>query len=269
VASIIATPVTIAPETSTTTVPPTEAPTTEPPTTEAPTTTAAPTTTLAPIPSNEIFIGVSPTPLVAVGNHSGADTAAIQQRLLDLGFWNSGPDGKYGKTTQQAVMAFQKYVGLNTTGKVDEGTAAFLANYQTRAHGQTNAGTLIEIDKGKQLLFIVANGQTLWTLNTSTATGKPYTEVDQNTPGEIQTGISITPNGLWKTNRERPEGWWEGDLGQIYRPKYFRGGVAIHGSNSIPDYPASHGCVRVSTDAMDWIWHDNMIPLGTPVWVHE
>jgi len=252
--------------------PVTEAPTTTaaaPTTTEAPTTTPVPTTSIPPIPSNVETIGPLGSPLAAVGNRSGADTAAVQQRLLDLGFWNDGADGKYGKTTQQAVMAFQKYLGLPTTGKVDEGTSAYLANFGEKAHGQTNTGTLVEIDKGKQLLFIVVDGKTQWVLNTSTATGNPYHEEDKNSPGEFQDGVSITPNGLWKTNRERPEGWWEGDLGQIYRPKYFRGGVAVHGSNSIPDYPASHGCVRVSTGAMDWIWANNIMPLGIPVWVHD
>ena len=80
--------------------------------------------------------------------------------------------------------------------------------------------------------------------------------------------MAITPDGLHKVNRERPEGWWEGDLGQIYRPKYFVGGVAVHGSNSIPNYPASHGCVRVSVPAMDYIWEAGLMPMNIPVWVH-
>ena len=42
----------------------------------------------------------------------------------------------------------------------------------------------------------------------------------------------------------------------------------MHGSNSIPNYPASHGCVRVSVPAMDWIWAWNLMPMDIPVWVH-
>ncbi len=134
---------------------------------------------------------------------------------------------------------------------------------------RANAGTLVEVDKTKQLLFFVIDGKTAWILNTSTGNGEEYTEEDKNTPGEVITGVSLTPSGLHKVNRERPEGWWEGDLGEIYRPKYFRGGVAVHGSNSIPNYPASHGCVRVSVPAMDFIWDSGIMPMGTPVWVHE
>ncbi|MGA0205987.1 MAG: L,D-transpeptidase, partial [Ilumatobacteraceae bacterium] len=75
-------------------------------------------------------------------------------------------------------------------------------------------------------------------------------------------------SGRFTVNRQRSEGWWEGDLGEIYRPKYFNGGIAIHGSRSIPSYPASHGCVRVSVSAMDMIWESGLVPKGTRVWVY-
>jgi lipoprotein-anchoring transpeptidase ErfK/SrfK len=58
-------------------------------------------------------------------------------------------------------------------------------------------------------------------------------------------------------------------LGQLWRPKFFTGtGIAFHGSPSIPPYPASHGCVRMTNAAIDWIWANNIIPLGTAVWVY-
>ncbi|MBK5331921.1 MAG: L,D-transpeptidase, partial [Ilumatobacteraceae bacterium] len=79
----------------------------------------------------------------------------------------------------------------------------------------------------------------------------------------------VTPEGLFHTTRERPEGWWDGDLGQIYRPKYFVGGIAVHGMTSVPNHPASHGCVRLSTAAMDFIWDQNLMPLHIVVWVHS
>jgi lipoprotein-anchoring transpeptidase ErfK/SrfK len=165
-------------------------------------------------------------------------------------------------------MAFQKYLGLKASGKVDADTAAYLKKFDERAHGQSDSGTLVEVDKTKQLLFIVQNGKTVWALNTSTGSGIPYEATNKKDPTKIEKGDAITPNGLWKTTRERPEGWWEGDLGKIYRPKYFRGGVAIHGMTSVPNHPASHGCVRVSTQAMDFIWDSKLVPLGMPVWVH-
>jgi len=192
----------------------------------------------------------------------------VQSRLLQLGFWTADVNGVYGFTTIQAVMAFQKYLGLPRSGYVDPTTAAYMQNLTEKPHGTSDNGTLVEVDKTKQLLFLVQKGKTVWVFNTSTGSGIPYTAQNQKDPTKIEKGDAKTPEGLFQTLREHPDGWWDGDLGQIYRPKYFRGGIAIHGMTSIPAYPASHGCVRLSTFAMDFIWANNLIPLHTPVWVH-
>ncbi len=241
-------------------------------TTDAPTTTIA-TTTTAPaptttLPRNLVPVPALDAPLVAVGTNDGAETTRIQLRLIELGFWLQGYDGDYGLTTRQAVMAFQKYVGLEATGSVDGLTAEFLSAITERARAHVDSGTMVEVDKARQLLFVVHNGITLWVFNTSTGSEKPYIEVNKNDPTKVEVGDSVTDNGLFHVNRERPEGWWEGDLGEIYRPKYFNGGIAVHGSNSIPNYPASHGCVRVSVPAMDFIWAADLLPMRIPVWVH-
>jgi peptidoglycan hydrolase-like protein with peptidoglycan-binding domain len=269
--SAIAAPTTtVAP--TTIAAPPSTPPATPAPTTAAPTTTTTtplpPVSTLPPGPRNIEPIAALDAPLSAVGSSSGGETARIQQRLVDLNFWTGAVDGSYGLTTRQAVMAFQKYNGLSTSGSVDRATADAMTAATEQARAGADAGTLVEVDKSRQLLFFVVDGLTQWILNTSTANGQPYEEEDQNTPGEVQKGVAVTPNGLHKVNRERPVGWWEGDLGRIYRPKYVVGGVAVHGSNSVPDYPASHGCIRVSTQAMDFIWETGMMPMGIPVWIH-
>ena len=241
--------------TTSSTVPPT--------TTIAPTTTAPPTTTTIP----EVIPLMAP--LVAVGKKDGFETARIQERLLELGFWLMLIDGDYGSTTSQAVMAFQKYMGLEATASVDQATADALTLSTTRAVGKSNEpGTLVEIDKDKQVLFIMNAGKLLWALNISTGSGQYFLEINQKDLVKWETGRSLTPSGRYKINREKSDGWWDGDLGQIYRPKYFNGGIAIHGSRKIPNYPASHGCVRVSTAAMDMIWASGLIPKKTSVWVY-
>lgn len=253
-----------APAPATTAPPTTVPPTTVPVSLVIPTTSTTTTTTTTIVET----VATPVEPIVAVGTSDGAETARAQWRLLELGFWLQEPNGDYGLTTRQAVMAFQKYYGLGTDGKLGPETAAMMTAVTERPKGSADAGTLVEVDKTKQLLFFVIDGRTEWILNTSTGSEIPYDEPDQNTPGLRQTGDSVTRNGLHDVYRERAEGWWEGDLGEIYRPKYFTGGIAVHGSNSIPDYPASHGCVRVSVPAMDWIWEQNLMPLDTPVWVH-
>jgi peptidoglycan hydrolase-like protein with peptidoglycan-binding domain len=238
----------------------------------APVVTAAPRTTSVPTtdPTAPGPLAVEPpaVPILPVWQESGPETVRAQQRLVDLGFWLSEASGDYGTTTTQAVMAFQKYHGLVADGKLGPQTAAVLNSVTERPTGRSTGGTLIEVDKARQLVFIVRDGVTEWVLNASTGTEIPYREPDQNTPGAYIEADSVTRPGVFAVDRERSEGWWAGDLGEIYRPKYFDGGIALHGAYSIPAYPASHGCVRLSTAAMDWIWAEDLAPIGTTVWVH-
>jgi hypothetical protein len=221
-------------------------------------TTIAPTTT-----TMVVERGISES-----GQRSGPSTMAAQQKLLQLGFWLHNPNGTFDDTTRQAVMAFQKYFQLRPTGGINAATAFLLEKMELPATASEKQKTLAEVDKTRQLLFLVQDGVTTHVLNTSTGDDREYTEPDSNTPGVMITDTAITPVGTFRINRERPDGWWIGDLGQIYRPKYFVGGVAIHGSLSVPAYPASHGCVRVSVAAMDMIWEQEILPRGTTVVVY-
>lgn len=222
-------------------------------------------------PPEPVRIAATPldVPLVAVGTGDGEETKRIQQRLLDLGFWVQSVNGDYGVTTSQAVMAFQKYMGLPATAEVDEATASLLTLADMRANGSATGGTLIEVDKDRQLLFIIRDGTTTWTINVSTGSGVPFRERDKTEWGKWIHGDAQTPDGIFLVDREREKGWHGGDLGDIYRPKFFNGGIALHGSYEIPNYPASHGCVRMSTAAMDMIWKDDIAPIGMTVWVHS
>ncbi len=224
--------------------------------------------TIAPVPNNVEKVKPLAVMLPAIKSRSNSDTKRVQDRLNALGFWNSG-SGNYDWSTQQAVLAFQKYIGLPRTGSVNHDTAAYLSNFDQRAHAAANYGDLVEVDKRRQLLFIVRNGRTLFAFNTSTGKGIPYTARNKKDPTKIEKGDAKTPVGLFETTHQRKNGWWEGDLGKIYRPKYFVGGIAIHGMTSVPAYPASHGCVRLSIPAMDFIWAYALIPLHTVVWVHD
>ena len=222
------------------------------------------------VPITQVVVTTTTEPEIisSSGQRSGVSTKAAQKKLLSLGFWLLTPSGKYDETTRQAVMAFQKYYLLRPTGSMNNATAFLLDKLDVRPQAQATEGTLAEVDKARQLLFLVEEGVTKYVINASTGDDRAYVEPDMNTPGVLIRGTAITPVGEFKTNRERSDGWWVGDLGQIYRPKYFVGGVAIHGSQTVPAYPASHGCVRVSTVAMDMIWNSGLLPLGSDVVVY-
>jgi len=48
---------------------------------------------------------------------------------------------------------------------------------------------------------------------------------------------------------------------------YFIGGYAIHGYADVPNYPASHGCLRVPIPNAIQIY--NQIDLGEPIFLYQ
>jgi Putative peptidoglycan binding domain/L,D-transpeptidase catalytic domain len=228
--------------------------------TSAPTTTSStpPTTTTSTIPPTTTTT-VAPAAADGTLEHGeqGAEVVALQERLDELGYWHGSSDGRYGQLTRQAVMAFQKAEGLGRDGVAGPATLGALTG-ASRPVPRDPSGNHLEIDLGRQILLVVEGGQTRWVLNTSTGNGEAYAA-----PGG-GTAVAATPTGRFSITREI-DGLRAAPLGTLYRPKYFVGGIAIHGSGSIPAQPASHGCARVTNSAMDLLWSSGLAPLGTPV----
>ena len=149
--------------------------------------------------------------------------------------------------------------GLPRDGVYGPSTRGVLESNPPRPAARSSSGLVMEVDKPRQVLLMVRDGQVEWVFNTSTGTEQPYVF-------EGEQYLADTPPGRWTITRQI-DGVREGALGRLYRPKYFHpDGIAIHGSSSIPAYPASHGCVRVTNAAIDWMW--DRVPLGTGVWVY-
>ena len=75
-------------------------------------------------------LGASPVSAQSVSamqkNDSGQTVTELQQRLLDLGYYNGEITGFYGSMTQEAVMRFQRDKGLAADGVVGSATAEAL-----------------------------------------------------------------------------------------------------------------------------------------------
>jgi peptidoglycan hydrolase-like protein with peptidoglycan-binding domain len=216
------------------------------------------TTTLAPRSVATSKVAKRPAPILRLGSR-GSAVLALQRRLASLGYWLGRPDGIFGDSTQQAVYALQKTARLGRDGVVGPLSAAALAR-GVRARPRSTSGNLVEIDLGRELLMIVRNGKLLAALNTSTGGG--YTYVVNGV-----SAVATTPIGRFHIIRQ-VNGLDISPLGELWRPKYFVGGFAIHGDSYVPPMPVSHGCVRVSDEAINWIWAANLMPLGTRVWVY-
>lgn len=180
---------------------------------------------------------------------AGAEVLALQQRLTELGYWLGTPDGRYGTSTEHAVTALQKAAGIRRDGVAGPATLDAL-DTATRLRPRSTTGRVVEIDLSRQLLLIAVDGRVQWVMDASTG----------SVPG-------TTPVGRFSVTRQ-VDAYDPGPLGVLYRPKYFYQGVAVHGYPSVPPYPASHGCVRVTNAAMDWLWANGALPINGPVWVY-
>jgi peptidoglycan hydrolase-like protein with peptidoglycan-binding domain len=165
----------------------------------------------------------------------------------------------FGDSTVQAVYALQKAAGLQSDGVVGPKTAAAL-HKGVVPKPQPSTGYVIQVNLTDDLVMFTDNGKLLHTLNTSTGGGYSYC-----TDGSC--AIAETPTGHFDIYNQA-DGLVTDSLGQLWRPKYFTGGFAIHGDSYVPPYPVSHGCVRVSNEAIDWIWSNNLAPIGTAFWVY-
>ena len=117
----------------------------------------------------------------------------------------------------------------------------------------------LDIDITNQVLSEVIDGQAVSAMHISTGSGEWYWQ-------DGEWWLAETPRGWFEVYYKDP-GWVEAPLGWLYNALYFHGGYAVHGSYSVPDYPASHGCVRVSLEEADWLFAH--VPIGTPVFVHD
>lgn len=231
---------------------PSPSPTTTP--TATPTTTPSPKPTATPEPSPK-----PPPPPARTSlryGDSGTKVRDLQHRLVELGYWLGPRDGSFGPLTQQAVFALQKSAGLQRDGVVGPRTAQALERGVRPTATLTGNG--IEIDLDRQILMVVRGGRPALVLNTSTGNGEPYISTAGN-PAR-----AITPRGTFAVFRQ-VDGQDDSALGELWRPKYFYRGWAVHGSPSIPPYPASHGCARVSNAAMNMMWSEGLMPIGATV----
>lgn len=185
---------------------------------------------------------------------------ALQQRLTELGYWLGTPDGDFGLLTTQAVLALQGAAAIDRDGRVGPRTRAEL-DAGTRPQPRSDKGRVTEIALDRGLIMFVDDGRVERVLHTSTGTFDHYTH-------EGRTMLADTPRGHWTVTWAQ-NGWRDGELGELYRPRYFHpDGIAVHGYTGVPAYPASHGCARVTLPAMDMIWAQDLMPKGSAVWVY-
>jgi N-acetylmuramoyl-L-alanine amidase len=208
-----------------------------------------------PIPGETIS---DPPPMDLSPGSSGSQVTLLQERLTEAGLFRGSIDGVFGRATLGAVYAFQKLYGMERDGTFRAEDWPLLGR-EIKGPGAAPESDRVEVDLSRQILYLIEAGEVTAVFPVSSANGESY----RNAAGRMIR--AVTPEGRFTFQRSRG-GWWESYLGFLYRPFYFYGGYAIHGSRSVPPVPASHGCVRVHIEDMDFL--AKRLSLGMPVYVY-
>ncbi|MGH9285842.1 MAG: L,D-transpeptidase family protein, partial [Acidimicrobiales bacterium] len=188
----------------------------------------------------------------------GSEVLALEQRLDTLRYEVGKVDGVFDADTGHGVMAFQKAVGMERTGRATDEVIAAINSAAPQPGLLPDGGAQrVEVDLRRQIVLLFSGGHLERVINSSTGTNRRYC-VDG------QCATAVTPGGSFKVVR-RIKGKRVSRLGTLWNPLYFNGGIAIHGSPSVPANPASHGCVRIPMSTSEWFF--NAVANGTPVYV--
>jgi hypothetical protein len=180
---------------------------------------------------------------------TSAEAKQATIRLFEMGYGVGGT----------ALIAFQKYEGRKATGQLTR--ADFEAIMNASAPQARDAGYRhVEVDLDRQVLLMIDDdGAVKKVLPVSTGSNKHYREKGMS-------GLAYTPRGRFKIYA-KIAGWRKSPLGMLYYPNYFSDGLAIHGNSSVPDTPASHGCIRVPNSAAIDLY--KRLPIGTIVLIYD
>jgi peptidoglycan hydrolase-like protein with peptidoglycan-binding domain len=176
----------------------------------------------------------------------GLKVLLLQRALLSEGF-ATPVTGYYDDATARGVLAFRKTNDLGRDGYAIKEVFAMLMRgqgaYKLR---YPRAGKHVEFDWSRQVL-VLANG------------AKPYRTY------HTSSGAPATPTvfGSYRFYLQTPGTNAKG----MVHSSFFIGGYAIHGYASVPNYPASHGCLRVPVPNAASIF--NWIDIGDPIFTYR
>jgi hypothetical protein len=155
-------------------------------------------------------------------------------------------DGRcFGGKTARGVLAYRRVNAMAQNFHAGKGLVkrvyAGRGDYEVRHAG---AGRHVEVPLGKQVL-VFAKGDEAYAIY------------------PVSSGKSSTPTvtGHYTFIRQEPGYNSHG----MYYSFYFYGGYAVHGYESVPDYPASHGCIRTFIADQPEIY--NRIEFGEDIFI--
>ena len=160
---------------------------------------------------------------------SGPGVRAMQEDLARLTYLAPRfVTGSYDDATWQAIVGFQGYSRLERNGVASALTVASLMRAERPQARHLEGPAHVEVDLDRQILMLVHGSGVVTRLIhiSSGATGN-------------------TPDGAFTVTRKERMSWSKPFKAFLPYASYFFEGFAMHEYPDVPEYPASHGCVRV------------------------
>jgi lipoprotein-anchoring transpeptidase ErfK/SrfK len=180
-----------------------------------------------------------------------ADARAVQNRLVALAYLPAGAvTGTYDYRTQQAVLAFQAWEGLDRDGVVGPQTAGRLGTAQRPVPLARTRARHVEIYRQRGVVLLVARSRVIRAIHTSTGIGGDSADLG-------------TPPGRFRIYRKEARSWSIPYKTWLPFAAYWKGGWAMHGYPDVPGRPASHGCARLPLPEASFVF--DWVSIGTPV----
>jgi hypothetical protein len=153
----------------------------------------------------------------------GPTVIGFKKAMRKMGYIaNSG--GCFGGKTARGVLAYRKVNDMTRSSRAGKGLVKSVfggkGGYRVR---HPEAGEHLEAPLSKQVLVFTKGDKPFAIYPVSS--GKPSTPTVTGHFTFIRTEPGYNSHGM-------------------YYSFYFYGGYAVHGYESVPDYPASHGCIR-------------------------
>jgi len=203
------------------------------------------------------------------------DNAVLEaQQILRKFSIPTGPaDGIWGPLTAQGLCTFRSMAGLDVSrGRLTNADLARLRDYNAwysrlgsiPAASRHGMSTYLLASETCQTMVYVRGGAYVRVMRISTGRPGYGTPNGDYWLGRTYPGWScstIFPESCYNhsagENAIHPDGTGlYSQYGNMYNKRSFSGSFMLHGSGSVPTYPASHGCVRVTVATSDWLFHN-------------
>ena len=185
----------------------------------------------------------------------------LQQAKLNELFAGSGMaelpiDGVSGSVTRQRLCAARMALGLipstadMAAGSDEEQVLMAATQLNIPLYAPVEAERWALVDQTCQVMFVGAGADQLQFIF-PTSTGQPGFETRLQDASKVYRYDPAFDNDGWHDSTEFPVPEDNPINGNMYKPLYFDGGLAIHGANNVPTSPQSKGCARLRVGDQD------------------